>query len=686
MLDLSQFEQNYQPYNLGQATSQKQKGKPSFLQSLFPTIGGIGGGALGGAAGGALAGSAILPGIGTAAGGLIGALLGGATGGAAGKVAENAATGQGLASGVGGQALEQGVLSAGPLRLLKGAKAAVGAVKGGEGLVGALNGAGQAATAPGALKTLVANKLNDTADNLAQRGLKMNGSAFNTAFKNRSGEEVGQFANRFNIPQSGLQATATKVLQPGFDAHAAAVQSVGDIPKEAVLASIKDQIAKEVSSKVPDSNAFANKVTKKAQGILDNFGDTISAPELNAVKTELAGQVNHAATDTASRSANEVLNRVSSGLRNAINQAADNKGIAVDPALAKLGYKAKSVGDLGEEVHNLTDFLKQADVKSRVGNGSAPFSLSALPGAAVGSGAGAPAGIALGATTQLANSGLGRRAISSTASKLADKATASATGATNPVGLGAIAKRSAPLGLAGALQNQATGYLGGANSDTTNTPNGMDTITNSNANIDTQSQDSPQLSSDLSTGQDGGQGSQSLFNPNNIEANVQQILQNGGKLSDAAQYIAMAKQVNDIQNAGQGKAKQLTSQQQKDATNAQSGLAALAKIQQTLQQNPRAAGESALPGGSLTARLTGTGDYRAAVNNASDVIGRLRSGGAIQDDEARRYLAMLPSAFDDPQTANYKLQTLGTIFSQIANPEPAQADNSDLLAALGVQQ
>jgi hypothetical protein len=62
-------------------------------------------------------GTAVAPGIGT----LLGALLGGAVGGGAGKVAENAVEGQSnLGQGVGQEALINGVLGAGPLRLLKG--------------------------------------------------------------------------------------------------------------------------------------------------------------------------------------------------------------------------------------------------------------------------------------------------------------------------------------------------------------------------------------------------------------------------------------------------------------------------------------------------------------------------------------------------------------------------------------
>jgi hypothetical protein len=826
MLDLSQFEQNYQPYNFGQATGQKpqpQKGKPSFLQSLFPTIGGIGGGALGGAAGGALAGSAILPGIGTAAGGLIGALLGGATGGAAGKVAENAATGQSLAGGVGGQALEQGVLSAGPLRLLKGAKAAAGVVKAGIGakdvaqaggalagratgigggvalngvdqltsslpkgipvkfadstltgssaipsqastnlvnpsvgaiqdalnalrakgyqigkstlsksstneplvtlagsrskipltagseasgvlpgktaglsqdalktaasraasnsaplpqaaassslLADALNAAGAAANKPGVVRTAIGNKLGDISESQASKALGLTKGQKNKILET-TGEKAGAIARRYDITDASQVANATKPLYDQFS------KAVGAIPrtftKDEIAHSFKSIYNPMLAEGAPlGQQNVGNAIKAEAENLLKGVGvKGITATELNA-KRQAFDKLAYKAkgTDPQMYDVNKQARDV---LANMVHGAADSAGIKTEGG--------QTLKQLGKEINKVERLGKAANKNIEGAGGHMALGLGELPGAVMGSAAG-PAGAVGGyAANKVLSSTAGRKATSAVLDKAATKAAGG--GSANPFGVGAIASRSAPVGLVGALSGQAASM---------NMPNSQADITTTNpianaANIDTQSQNSPDLSSDLSTGQDGGQGSQSLFDPSNIEANVQQILQNGGKLSDAAQYIAMAKQVNDIQKAGLGKSKQLTSQQQKDATNAQSGLASLSKIQQTLQQNPHAAGESALPGGSLTARLTGTGDYRAAVNNASDVIGRLRSGGAIQDDEARRYLAMLPSAFDDPQTANYKLQTLGTIFSQIANPEPAQADNSDLLAALGVQQ
>lgn len=648
------------------------KKKGSLLTSLLPTAGGIGGGALGGAAGGALAGTAVLPGIGTVAGGLIGALLGGAGGGALGKVAENKIEGQSLGHDVAKEAAINGVFSAGPLRLLKGAgvagkvlagigdneAAAQTAAQGGGKLWQALNAGATAGAAPSAFKTAVAGKLDDTAASMAQKGLKINDTKFLSDFNKQAGEPVGDFARRFGIPHNGLESTVQNVLQPGFATHAAAVDAIGSIPKADVLKSIEAQVSKELGSKVPASRDFAKSVLDNAHGVLDNFGDHIPASELNAVKTEIAAQVNHGATDTASRTANEVLNRVSGGFRNSINAAASKSGIGVDPALEKLGYKAKDVGGLGEELNHLKTLLDKAEVKSWTGSGTNPIGLTP----AIMASAGGPGGVAAGLGTQLINSTAGKKGLAKGIDAIASRVDKSAVKSANPYTAGSVTKRVAPVGLLGALSGNQSNSAQMTTDPTMNNP--------SNA-IDPLSQNPDQNASATS---DASQDPSSPFNPANIEANVQQILASGGKMSDATAYLSLVKTMQDLTGGGAASKAKISATQQQQANNALSGLQSIQDISSTLQQNPNAAKLSSLPGGSLTSALTGTGSYKAAVANAVDVIGRLRSGGAIGQEEEKQFKALLPQGFDSPQTANYKLQQLQTLFNRFANPTAAATD------------
>lgn len=647
---------------VGQAQQQPQQKKGNFLTHLLPTIGGTGGGVAGGAAGGALAGSLILPGIGTAAGGLLGALLGGAAGGAAGKVAENKIEGQGAFNGVGGQALEQGVLSAGPIRLIKGVAGATKAATAGQGLTGALNAAGARAASPSMIKTALANRLDSSAENVAQRGLKMNDSKFNTDFANKAGEEVGSFARRFKIPQNGIDHASENIYKPGQQAYADAVGAIGTIPKSQVITTIQDRVASKLASAVPDDKAFAKSVMKEAKGVLDNLPEEISATELNAVKSRLSGLVKNGVTDSKGLTKNAVLQTVGDAFRNTINTAAKTNGVKLDEAsLKQMGFKSKTVGELGNELNHLKTFLEKADVKSRVGSGSNPIDLTS---AAVAGGVGGPAGLAGAATVHAINSSGGRRSLMKGVDRLASRADQSAVKSASPYTAGSVAKRTVPVGLLGAL--------GQSNSTQPTTQTTMNDPTNSI--IDSQYADQTANAIDQST-------SDSPFDPANIDSNVQKILAQGGKFKDVSEYLSLVEQAQKL--SGGGKQKALNSTQLQQANNAQSGLESLATIQSSLQKNGNIGKLAALPGGSLTSSLTGAGTYKAALANATDVIGRLRSGGAINADEEKRFRSLLPQSFDDQQTINYKLTALGDLFNRFVNPQASSTDVNDLVSALG---
>ena len=76
-------------------------------------------------------------------------------------------------------------------------------------------------------------------------------------------------------------------------------------------------------------------------------------------------------------------------------------------------------------------------------------------------------------------------------------------------------------------------------------------------------------------------------------------------------------------------------------------------------------------GSGLWARTYGT-----AVNNLTDLIGRLRSGGAITKDEEKRFRTLLPSALDSKATIEYKLKAIEKIFSAINPADPSQGINN----------
>ena len=49
----------------------------------------------------------------------------------------------------------------------------------------------------------------------------------------------------------------------------------------------------------------------------------------------------------------------------------------------------------------------------------------------------------------------------------------------------------------------------------------------------------------------------------------------------------------------------------------------------------------------------------------ADSIGRLRSGGAINEEELKTFNSFVPTSFDDPETTQFKMRKLGEKFSTL---------------------
>ena len=100
----------------------------------------------------------------------------------------------------------------------------------------------------------------------------------------------------------------------------------------------------------------------------------------------------------------------------------------------------------------------------------------------------------------------------------------------------------------------------------------------------------------------------------------------------------------------------------KDANIAQSGLATINNIRSYIQSDPGVL-RSIGPGG-ISNPLSNQ-EYKSTISNASDLIGRLRSGGAINAGEEERFRKLLPNWQDTPQSAEYKLAQLENEFSNL---------------------
>lgn len=644
---LAQLHANYLATRPQPAQPQPQKkkgGRGGFLTSLISE-----GGAVGGGAAGAAAGTAILPGIGTLLGGALGAGIGAFTG----RVAENKVRDNRLGI---ADAAKEGALSAvlggGPIRLgAAAAQTAKGVIKGAT-LSEALKTAGDKAVGMSATQA-VGNKLAKSGENLIAKEFRLNPTQ-QSNFKNLHGEEAVSVLRRYGVKKPEDLQAKIQPLQNSFDG---VVDKIPAAAKNEVQQAMQKVYQPLIDSPVLTRQQLGQSLKDQADAIVKKYGDQVPAGELNTLRKAFDEAVTYTQRGTNEYTVNK---KSADAIRGLLQGKADTAGIKVD------GKTFKDVGLELRKLHNLDDIVGK---QQYLGSGSLPASLPNLLGV-VGGGAsfGGPAGAAGGlAATVLANSTAGRRAAANglikTGEKLAGKVN-------DPYSTTSIAKRVLPTSLAGALTGTAMARQSSVNQDAT-------TATPTSTNAPTNAQNIPglsQIDTDMST-------PNNPLAPENLRASIEQILANGGKLKDAQEFVSLADALQKIQASGQSKTK-LNATQIQQANNAQSGLDSLATIQQTLTSNPNAAKLASLPGGSFTQSLTGTGSYTAAIANATDVIGRLRSGGAINADEEKRFRSLLPSAFNDPETINYKLGQLANLFQRFVNPQSAQPDNADLSSAL----
>lgn len=546
----------------------------------------------------------------------------------------------------------------------------------GDTLATALTAGAKAADAPGLVsralgraKGKVADVATNVRDDAALKNFKLNDSNWISKFQQKVGEDPGAFAARLGFATSNPKDVAERFYNPLQDAYTSYLQQVPAITKKDVQEALSKRVAEYAKSDVADVRAMGEKLKSESDTLLSRLPDNLSALDARSKKAAFQSAVDEKLTDSAGKLANNTNKQIADVFRSLINDKADAAGIVIDPAkLPFSGSKATSIRELGNELRGIKEFADKAAIKQNVGRGKNPLGITSTIGATGGGAMAGVPGAAIGAgITAAANSQTGRRAEFNIAQRLANMSKSTA----GPIrrGLGVGARGVASVSLVDAL-NQSP--LEPVINDSTQMSMNTAATPNSSNMTDTSYQNDNNMSS-----------SNSAFDPSTIEQNVAKMAASGASIKDIEGYLSIAGAMQDMQlaQAKAGKGAGLNSTQLQQANNAQSGLDSLNTIGSILSQDPNAAKKAALPGGSFTESLTGTGSYQAALNNATDVIGRLRSGGAINADEEKRFRKLLPGAFDSPQTVQYKLGTLSQLFQRFSNPQAAQPD---LAGALGL--
>lgn len=630
--------------------AQPKKKEKNFLVDQISTVGGIVGGIGGGLLGAAAGGFGAIP----------GAAIGSGAGSALGETLENALTGDSLGKNVVQEGLMGAAFGAGPIRGAKFAlDAGKGLVKGGaKGLVdGSAKQAIRSASDEAAKFTLRGAAGNALASKSNQFATKQFGltDGFIANYQKKYGEDAGKTLTRYGINTADEADQVIKKQQGVFDEL---VKGVGDIPADKIRNRL-NTVGQDLLTMGPSEyQQMGQKLLAETDQLVGQFGDKIPATALNNIRRQYDELVNYT-TKQADPAKYGVNKRVADALRETIQEASGSK------ELKNTGMELSRLYTLSDEIAK-----RAPQVESRA---SSPLGFRNLLGATVGGGiggvgGGVPGAIAGAALVSAANSPSGRRMITNASIGGAEKliksgakaapkqmtpfGTAARIGGLNLATDAATAQASPQPTLESALtdQSQSSGIF-----DMSQSP-AMSPMIDQNSidNIGQQYQPEPVSSSP--------------YSKENLIYDINRDPQNANK------YIAYYQQLEEIFAPPAVAGADMNATQMQQANTAQSGIESLGTIGNIIRKNPNATKFAALPGGSLTQSLTGTGEYSAAIANAVDAIGRLRSGGAINADEETRFRSLLPAAFDDQQTIEYKLQTLNNIFSRFTNPQAARAN------------
>lgn len=613
-------------YNASQAAQPKQNTNShgNFLTHLIPSIGGTAGGV-----GGAAIGTALLPGIGT----LAGALIGGALGGGAGKVVENKQEGQGAFNGVASQALENGVLSAGPLRLLKGAgalaKAAPELKAGTTTLMDALTNAGAKATGSRA------------AQNLITQGEQAMGR---TAGISAGTKDVGAQFGRL-----GTQDTS-KMLQT---LQGEGIKSTGNA----------NNLARDIQNKLTQygkqiSGHFANNNTQytpaEVKQLADEFLNNVT---LGGMKTSDQGVLNEAQT-----LANDLKNNVTDKqslwkFRQSLDNRLPDAKQATDTNLAKTQAATKSLrqfiaGKLGE-VPGMKNYSDLSNIQQHV--------LEEANRANNASG---------GIVGRIAASGPVQKA-EATAGKAAMKA---GQAIANPYSIPQVAARTMPLQ---ALQAAGDSMQAAQNPNMAMTANMMNTQSNS-ANMPGNLPQNGGMSSNASP-----------YGQENLMYDIARDPRNADK------YISLYTALDKVFNP-QGSTVKPNNQQLGLANQGMNALQQMYQmIQQdpsVVAKNATPGQSLPLVGGLIT-NASGAGLYHSLADSAMQSLLHLQTGAAASKEEIAQAKGQLPQPGDPPAVVQQKLQNLASAFNDFSTgqqsmggataPAATQTTNpADLMSAL----
>lgn len=520
------------------------------------------------------------------------------------------------------------------------------------------------------------------AEKLAVKSARANPSQLNK-FSDLTGQDLGKFMVEKKVLNKSAVQNAIKPLQEEYNKLVRSDKTISGEKYAENL--VKKALEIEKNDRSPSARTLTQKLIEEAdtQSGLGNITDTVlTNTKSNQFNKVPSGQM----IDPMSDSLNKILGEVGIKTLEEVSPGSSAIGKQLQ-AYRQLEEILKKQGELGKG-SQLFNILKPSFAGFAGGAGIG----SILPG--VGTGAGAVAG---GITNAIINQPFFQKGAANLLS--------------NGISIPSVVKDASNVALdygrAGRMNvidrsnNQSTTPTESSQELTVGKKQSMKPYTQDTNNFQSQSQEQfdPNEQITLIDGTKSTYGQlqqQGVFNQGQVlgeqesqtpitdeqfqQLFIADLLQNGGKnldklttiqklmapqndLDTQMKQLQLAKLQREVSGSAE---KPLSAEQQKMALNAQSGLDAIKTIREV-------AGEGVPITASLPDYLGGNQAYQAAVNNVTDAVGRLRSGGAINADEEKRFMNLLPKVGDNKKTIDYKLNQVEKLLSSFAYKQSSAA-------------
>lgn len=159
--------------------------------------------------------------------------------------------------------------------------------------------------------------------------------------------------------------------------------------------------------------------------------------------------------------------------------------------------------------------------------------------------------------------------------------------------------------------------------------------------------------------------SSSPFAPENVEANVGAILEQGGNFSDVAEYLSLVEALQGIRGSG-GSDVKLNNTAVTRIADYESGISALSDLEQRISGS----GANNPIIGDLRRRLpwdTEAQDLNSIIRTVRQMVGKALEGGVLRREDEIKYEQMLPKMGDSDAVARAKIENVRNLLQSNLN-------------------